>query len=130
MSKTTPFSKVHSVGTTCLIDGVCFDTTATEDLIAASALTALGVGMFGGVAKEKAFIQPFIYAMSAASICHYTMPTSSNAHRPFAVGAGMAGMCAMIADGSTEDCLKYGAVAALSNYIATQYVLPELGKVL
>lgn len=128
MSKNTPFSSLDK--TYCLIDGICFDTTLVEDLIAASALTALGVGAFGGIAKERAFIQPFLYAMGASTVVHYTMPKASNTVRPMAIGAGMAGMCAMIAGGSTEDCMKYGAVAALSNYLATQYVLPELGKVM
>lgn len=111
------------------IDGVTLDTSRLETLALTSALTAGTVGAFAVVVgQEPTFIKPFMYVASASSFIHYAMPTTDNMTRAGLIGAAMAAQCAVLADGDAFQCLKYGAVAAVANYITTQYLMPELQK--
>lgn len=112
-----------------IIDGVTLDTSRLETLALTSGLTAGTVGAFAVlIGKEPTFVKPFMYVATASSFIHYVMPTSDNMTRSGLVGAAMAVQCAVLADGDAFNCLKYGAVAAAANYIATQYLMPELQK--
>lgn len=111
------------------IDGVTLDTSRLETLAINSALTAGTVGAFAVViGREPTFIKPFMYVASASTLIHYIMPTTDNMSRSALVGAAMALQCAVLADGDAINCIKYGAVAGIANFIASQYIMPELQK--
>lgn len=114
---------------TCLIDGVCFDTSVVEDLVASSAVTGVLVGAaarFG--LREAVFMQPFMYSVSAASVVHYVMPKIDNTTRSLSIGIGMGVLCKVLARGADTDCIKYAVVATIANYVSTQYIMPEVNK--